>query len=216
MKYFIDKVIHSINYSLVLSEMESLFPQYVVTDEESNKSIPMLESIQVFNGNASLSLSRTDDKQFYTDMGTMTTLEVLGYYEEVFTDPAKDATYKSVWNYTEDLDDGDGGTYNRSQKFGVYSPEFPMPAIEDVRELAQSSVDAECSSHILAAWSSNAQRNVSLGLYEQDVCELCKSEVSLALAENKGYIDDIEALNTIQEVDDYVALIQREILLGGR
>ena len=88
--------------------------------------------------------------------------------------------------------------------------------LAEVKELNQNRVDGDCTGHILAAWSSNAQRNVSLGLYEEDICSLCKAEVSLALAENKGYIDDIEALNTIQEVDDYVALIQREILLGGR
>ena len=88
--------------------------------------------------------------------------------------------------------------------------------IATVKEQALNQVDADCSAYILSYWSLHAQTNVSNGLYSQDICELCKTEISAVLAENKGYIDDIELLNTIQEIEDFVATITRIPITGAQ
>ena len=87
---------------------------------------------------------------------------------------------------------------------------------EEFKEQQLDSVDAQCKQHIHSYWSAEAQANVSLGLYEQTICELCKAEISSALAENKVYIDHIETLTTIAEIEAYVATITRATLTGGR
>ena len=88
--------------------------------------------------------------------------------------------------------------------------------LEQHKESALNSTDAECKQHIHSAWSAEAQANVSMGLYDQAICELCKSEISDALTENKTYISDIEALTTKQEIDLYMSNINRAVLTGGR
>jgi len=54
-----------------------------------------------------------------------------------------------------------------------------------------------------------------MGLYEHTIAELCKTEISTVLAENKTYIDHIATLTTIQEIEDYVATITRTSITGG-
>jgi len=106
----------------------------------------------------------------------------------------------------EDIQPGTISPYDKH--YGVTPEEF--------KEQQLDSVDAQCKQHIHSYWSAEAQANVSLGLYEQTICELCKAEISSALAENKVYIDHIETLTTIAEIEAYVATITRSELTGGR
>ena len=85
-----------------------------------------------------------------------------------------------------------------------------------VKESAQNTLDSDCSTHIYASISAETQMNISNGLIEQSIAEICKQEISGALIENKGYIDDIELLNTNAEIDAYMANISRIPLTGGR
>lgn len=121
------------------------------------------------------------------------------------------ANTSNSYRYTNDLiewiDDG-----NIIEPFD----EYLGMSIEQIRVKNQDAVDLDCSKLILSYWSKNAQSNASLGLYDQVTCELCKSEISSALIENKTFIDAIELLETASEIDDYVDAINRTELTGGR
>jgi len=83
-------------------------------------------------------------------------------------------------------------------------------------ENGQNQCDASCSEYILSYWSGPAQSNCSMGLYAQDVCEMCKTEISAVLAENVDFIAHIATLTTKADIDTYVGSIVRTTITGAR
>jgi len=81
------------------------------------------------------------------------------------------------------------------------------------KENKQNSLDASCSSYIYSYWSAEAQSNVALGLYEQSICELCKSEISDVLSENVTYVEAVEAMTDINVVNSYNP--PKTVITGG-
>ena len=73
-----------------------------------------------YNGNTTLSYTRNCT----LDLGEYIELEDLGTYDEVFADSAKDAKYKSVYDYTEKIEytdeDGVVQSYYPSKKIAMF------------------------------------------------------------------------------------------------
>jgi len=113
------------------------------------------------------------------------------------------------YKYTDEIDEwlGLGNTIE------PYDEYYGMD-IAQIRAVNQDMVDKDCKLHILSYWSGPAQSNVSMGLYDQTTCELCKSEISATLIENKEFIDAIESLTTAAEIDAYMSTITRGTLTG--
>lgn len=88
--------------------------------------------------------------------------------------------------------------------------------LEQVKESQQTVVDISCREYIYSYWSKEAQSNAALGLLEESEATLCKQEIGDVLAENVGFIEDIEALTSIAEIDTYVANITRMTITGGQ
>jgi len=92
----------------------------------------------------------------------------------------------------------------------------PEDLLAEHKEAALDKCDADCKAHIYSAISPQTQANVSLGIIEQSLSEVIKQEISGALAENTGLISDIELLQSIDDIDAYMAQISRVELTGGR
>jgi len=92
----------------------------------------------------------------------------------------------------------------------------PADLLNEARENALNTCDTGCSTNIYEGWSKEAQQNISMGLYDQVTCEAGKSEISGALEENLGFIADIEALTSIEDINAYMAQLTHTPLSGGR
>ena len=108
-----------------INELESIAPSYVITDEETgNKSWTIQHTPIVKNENGSLAMSILSDSELEL-INSMTTIQSLGTYEELFADEAKHGIYKSVYPYDIALSyvDEDGNTveYFRPQKIGEFA-----------------------------------------------------------------------------------------------
>ena len=55
------------------------------------------------------------------DITPLDSIETMGTYDEVFADPVLDIQYKTVWDYTEPIDDGEGNISYRPEKFVVFA-----------------------------------------------------------------------------------------------
>ena len=78
-----------------------------------------------------------------------------------------------------------------------------------VTEEAQDRTDNSCKSFIYDAWSAERQANVAMGLYEENICALCKDEIGSTLSDNVGFVDDIALLLTVLEIEAYEANMTR-------
>jgi len=88
--------------------------------------------------------------------------------------------------------------------------------LDEVKEINQNAVDADCKEYIYQYWSNEAQANASMGLYDEQTTSLCKDEISAVLSENKTFIDTIAGLTSNEEIDNYVESITRTTITGGR
>jgi len=97
---FIDKITYSPDTSLIIPEVELKFPEYIIIDEDGNKTLPIIGTPLIKNGKASLSYTRDRvNGNVYKVLSQLDSLEVLGSYEEVFADEEKHDKYKSVYPY---------------------------------------------------------------------------------------------------------------------
>jgi hypothetical protein len=108
-----------------IDELEQLAPSYIITDEESgNKSWTIQTTPIIKSDNGTLAMSiLTDDELVF--IGSMTTIQSLGTYEELFANEEAHALYKSVYPYYVPLSyvDEDGNTveYYRPTKIGEFA-----------------------------------------------------------------------------------------------
>jgi hypothetical protein len=100
------------------------FPTRINIDDPDNP-IFLIDKSQgtIKKGTETLVLARLSGQDL-TDIKTLTSLTVLGTYEEVFADPDKTLIYDRVYDQTPiDFDDGEGGvmTYTPPRKFVVFA-----------------------------------------------------------------------------------------------
>jgi len=108
----------------------------------------------------------------------------------------------------------EGKYYKAYQVVGLTQQEIDDLLATNV-ETAQNQFDVDCRAYILGYWSAPAQSNVSMGLYEQHICELCKEEISTVLTDNTQHIDALSSLTTQEELTSYMNGIVRPVIFGG-
>jgi len=86
----------------------------------------------------------------------------------------------------------------------------------EAKEAALSQCDTNCSAHIHGSISAERQMNAAIGLLSKDKANTIRQEILSALAENSGFIADIKALTSIDDIKNYMGTIAREDLTGAR
>ena len=95
-------------------------------DEEGNGNLPLTRTpIQyAANGSQSLALCRFMDDSKIVELAKLNNLEVLGTYEEIFSDSEKLAKYTNVYSIdpvTITDENGEEVVYQPPKKFGVFA-----------------------------------------------------------------------------------------------
>lgn len=107
-----------------IKELELLAPQYIVLDEDGKKSWIIQTTPLVKNINGSLAMSILTDEELVF-ISTMTTIQSLGTYDELFANSESLAIYKSVYPYDVPLsyinENGNMVEYFRPQKIGEFA-----------------------------------------------------------------------------------------------
>jgi len=107
-----------------MKELEAMAPSYIATGEDGVKSSSIQHTPTVRNQNGSLALSAISDYEVSL-ISTMTTIENLGTYEELFASPDNLSKYKSVYPYDVPLsyvdDEGNTVEYYLPEKIGVFA-----------------------------------------------------------------------------------------------
>jgi len=106
------------------------------------------------------------------------------------------------------------GSYNEVWSIGDLTQQEIDDKLANDIENGLNQVDASCSEYILSYWSGPAQSNASMGLYDQETCELCKTEISTVLADNVTHINTIETLTSGTEISTYIGSIVRPTISG--
>ena len=92
----------------------------------------------------------------------------------------------------------------------------PEDLLLEAKEAALSHCDTDCSAHIHGSISAERQMNAAIGLLSKDKASIIKQEILSALAENSGFIADIKALTSIDDIKTYMGDIARADLTGAR
>ena len=108
-----------------IEELEQLAPQYIVIDEETGKKSWTIQTTPVVksdNGTLAMSILGAQELEF---IESMTTIQNLGTYEQLFANEESHALYKSIYPYDEPLvytdEDGVEQSYMRPKKIGVFA-----------------------------------------------------------------------------------------------
>lgn len=117
-----DLVTYCTDSTLLVQEVGVKFPEMLTEDMKfSVNKIPTRRSAT----GETLCLVRCMSTEEETDLRSLTTLEVLGTYDEVFADPFLDAKYKSVYPYDVAItyldEDGVEHSYMRPKMIGVFA-----------------------------------------------------------------------------------------------
>jgi len=85
--------------------------------------VTKIPTVKHSSGTKSLSLVRCINDQELTDLSSLTHLQVLGTYDEVFSDPIKLAKYDSVYDRSSVTIEMDGVEYTHTppDKIGVFA-----------------------------------------------------------------------------------------------
>jgi len=157
-------------------------------------------------------------KQSYPDITfpnspTDEQLDPMGYANVVPTDrPPIDTDVQYVTEVTPVYD---GSQWNQIWQVWNYTLEELASNLEIAQETGQNNLDATCKQYLYLYWSAEAQSNVAMGLYDQQFCELCKTEISDVLSQNKSFVDHVATLALPSEVYEYVQSITRLPITGG-
>lgn len=110
---------------IFMDELEQLAPSYIVIDEESGKKSCTIQTTPIVkseHGTLAMSILTDDELVF---IQSLTTIQSLGTYDELFADEEAHAIYKSVYPYDVALSyvDMDGNTveYYRPKKIGEFA-----------------------------------------------------------------------------------------------
>lgn len=117
-----DYVTYCTDTAALVAELQTKYPDLVDVDDQGNATFLVDKIPTVRNGLNTVCLVRDTDGSLFEISQNLTTLEVLGTYDEVFADPAKKAIYDRVYvrSYTYIDDGGIERTALRPEKFGVF------------------------------------------------------------------------------------------------
>ena len=117
-----DYITHCTDTAALVTELLEKAPHFVNVDEQGSASFLVSKTPTVRNGAETLALVRDIDGSLFEASKALTTLTVLGTYDEVFADPAKKAIYDRVYvrSYTYIDDGGIERTALRPEKFGIF------------------------------------------------------------------------------------------------
>jgi hypothetical protein len=92
----IDVITYCPDPSLLVAEVAEKLPHYLTEDGEF--CVDKVPVVHTSNGTATLCLVRCRDEEEIQLLSSLSSLEVLGTYDQVFADPALTAKYDSVYN----------------------------------------------------------------------------------------------------------------------
>ena len=107
----------NVTYQDFLVEAYTAAPELVGKDEEGNyykkfSSTPVVEN----SGGFLINVRDSDIGSF----AKCKTTKNMGDYDSIFNSSSKSAEYCEVYDYVTPVDDGEGGSYYRSPRFGVF------------------------------------------------------------------------------------------------
>ncbi len=119
-------VLHYISFPAVIAEMAEKHPTRIdLTDPEKPTFLVDFATKYIFNGSETLVAMYVDTAdQDYTDMVAMESVNVLGTYEDIFSDPDKCDIYDRVYDQTPvEFDDEECGpmTFTPPERFVVFA-----------------------------------------------------------------------------------------------
>ena len=117
-----DVITYCENIPAMVAEIAEKFPERL--SEDGKFLVTKIPTVVVRSAGKSLCLVRCLDDQEYADLDSLENLEVLGTYEEVFSDPEKLAKYDSVYDRSPRIlhdDKGSQYTYTPPDKIGVFA-----------------------------------------------------------------------------------------------
>lgn len=105
----------------MIAEIQEKFPERL--SEDNDFLVTKIPTLKHSSGTKSLSLVRCTTEQELSDLSSLTHLEVLGTYDEVFNDPIKLAKYDAVYDRTPQTYEVDGVEYIHTppEKIGVFA-----------------------------------------------------------------------------------------------
>lgn len=120
-----DYITYCADTTALIAELQTVAPTLVSTNPDTGEvSFNVPKTPTVRNGNETLALVRDMDGSLLALSAQLTTLTVLGTYDEVFADPAKRDIYDRVYDQTPISftdEDGTQHTFTPPEKFGVFA-----------------------------------------------------------------------------------------------
>ena len=117
-----DVVTYVEDVSIFVIEITEKFPERL--SEDGKFLVTKIPTVKHTSGTKSLCLVRCMTEQELTDLSSLTSLEVLGTYDEVFADPIKLAKYDSIYDrtpYTYTDEEGNGYEVTPPDYIGVFA-----------------------------------------------------------------------------------------------
>jgi len=112
------------NIEAFLDELEALAPTYVYIDDEGNRKCNIATTPIVHSGYGTLAMSILTDENVEF-IGLMSTIDILGTYEEIWADEEKHNLYRLVYPYDVPIAavdaDGNPTEYYRPKKIGEFA-----------------------------------------------------------------------------------------------
>ena len=106
----------------LVAEVKDKFPDRIDDTNPNNPIFLITKTPTIRNGNKTLALVRCSGND-YQDLLSLTSLNILGSYNEIFDDNTTDTLYKSVYPYDTPVtytdEHGVDQTYMRPKKIGV-------------------------------------------------------------------------------------------------
>ena len=158
---FYDIITYCEDTKVLVQELQEKYPDRIYKNEQTGEySFIVNKTPTVRNGNKALCLLRLTPEEYEMIQNTQS-LEILGTYDEIFTDEFKLTKYKTVWDYKTpikyiDSETGEEKQYYKPQKFAVFTPEFSLEEIkshkkQEIEEAFKNSLNNgyKCSNGIV-------------------------------------------------------------------
>jgi hypothetical protein len=125
MNYLITYVINTTDF---IAELETVAPELILTDKNTGKKTWKIQTTPVVHSkNGTLAMSILTDEQVDFIKTKMSTIKILGTYDEIFADTGEDGIldiYKSVYDWETPIvytdKNGDKKSYIRPKKIGEF------------------------------------------------------------------------------------------------
>jgi len=160
-----------------------------------------LSQVRASNPNKSIPSNATDAQLLPLDhANVVNTVRPVDSNTYVAPDPLPPGyvappTYDSDTQYVTEGSPIDSGTqWDQVWDTNIYSQEELNDNLQSSKDAEMLSINTQCNVNILKHWSLEAQSNVSMGIYEQVICEQCKTEISEMLIDCQNNYDAIEVM----------------------